>query len=239
MTSTITREEFDARLAQSTEQIRQKRLALEAQAAELEELIGRYSSALERLEAEQTGKQDTDTASRGREGLRSLLTELAERTSAVAGLPVIRAQTKRIVRSVYAFRCGYCGVSETQVGFELTFDHFRPQSQAGTDEAANLVYACHACNQFKGDYWTEDESARLLHPLIDNLTQHFVEEASGTLRPLTILGQIYIDRLQLNRSALIQNRWERQMFSRIENQMAEMINILREIASKMKDEKGK
>ena len=79
---TITREEFDARLAQSTEQVRQKRLTLEAQAAELGDLIGRYSSVLERLEAE--AGQDADTSSDQRNGLRNLLTELAERTSAVA-----------------------------------------------------------------------------------------------------------------------------------------------------------
>ena len=79
---TITREEFDARLAQSTEQVRQKRLTLEAQAAELEDVIGRYSSVLERLEAE-TG-HDADTSSGQRNDLQNLLTELAERTSAVA-----------------------------------------------------------------------------------------------------------------------------------------------------------
>ncbi len=79
---TITREEFDARLTQSTEQVRQKRLTLEAQAAELEDLIGRYSSVLERLEAD--AGQDTDTSSGQRNDLRSLLTELAARTSAVA-----------------------------------------------------------------------------------------------------------------------------------------------------------
>ncbi len=78
------------------------------------------------------------------------------------------------------------------MGYELTFDHFRPQSQAGTDEAANLV---------------------------------------------TTLGQIYIDRLQLNRSALIQNRLERHILSRIESHMTEITNILREIASKMENEK--
>lgn len=50
---TITREEFDRRLTQSTEQMRQKRLTLEAHAAEREDLIGRYSSVLERLEAEE------------------------------------------------------------------------------------------------------------------------------------------------------------------------------------------
>ena len=55
--STITFEELDVRLAQSTEQMQQKRLALEAQAAELEELIGRYSAVLERLEAGQ-GRED-------------------------------------------------------------------------------------------------------------------------------------------------------------------------------------
>ena len=50
-TGTITREEFDERLVRSTERMRQERLTLEAQAAELEDLIGRYSSVLERLEA--------------------------------------------------------------------------------------------------------------------------------------------------------------------------------------------
>lgn len=79
---TITREEFDRRLEQSTERMRQQRLALEARAAELEDLIGRYASVLERLEAE-VG-QESDTSQEGREELRSLLTELAARTSAVA-----------------------------------------------------------------------------------------------------------------------------------------------------------
>lgn len=79
---TITREEFDERLAQSTEQMRQKRLTLEAQATELEDLIGRYSSMLERLEAEAAEKAESSVERRS--DLRSLLTELAERTSAVA-----------------------------------------------------------------------------------------------------------------------------------------------------------
>ncbi len=68
---TISREEFDRRLEQSTEQMRQKRIALEARAAELE-----------RIEAD--AAQETDTFSERREDLRNILTELAERTSAVA-----------------------------------------------------------------------------------------------------------------------------------------------------------
>ncbi len=38
----ITREEFDRRLEQSTERIRQQRLALEVRAADLGDLIGRH-----------------------------------------------------------------------------------------------------------------------------------------------------------------------------------------------------
>ncbi len=79
---TITREEFDRRLEQSTERIRQERIALEARAAELEELIGRYASVLERIEAENEPKADGSGARR--EELRHVLTELAERTSDVA-----------------------------------------------------------------------------------------------------------------------------------------------------------
>jgi hypothetical protein len=151
---------------------------------------------------------------------------------------VIRTQTKRIVRAVYAFRCGYCGVSEAQCGAELTYDHFRPQSQGGTDEVANLVYACHACNEFKGEYWLEGEETRLLHPLTDDLKQHIVEETSGILRPLTALGQVFIDQLQLNRSALTENRRERQRLSQIESHLAEITITLRGILSAIKTKQG-
>ena len=49
---TITRKKFDLRLIQSMEQMRLKRLDLEARASALEDLLGKYSSILKRLEAE-------------------------------------------------------------------------------------------------------------------------------------------------------------------------------------------
>lgn len=70
----IDREEFDRRLEQSTELMRQKRLALETRAEELENLIGRYSSVLERIEAE--AEQEKDSFSVRREELRNVLNEL-------------------------------------------------------------------------------------------------------------------------------------------------------------------
>lgn len=125
-------------------------------------------------------------------------------------------------------------MTEAQVGLELTFDHFCPQSQAGTNDAANLVYACHACNEFKGEYWARDGNTRLLHPLVDNLNQHTSEETNGTLRPLTTLGQVYLDRLQLNHAALVENRLERLRLSRIESRLDEMTITLHHILSEIK-----
>lgn len=58
---------------------------------------------------------------------------------------MIRTAVKRLVRSVYVMRCGYCLLSEADIGAELTFDHFQPLTAGGTEDADNLVYACHAC----------------------------------------------------------------------------------------------
>ena len=149
---------------------------------------------------------------------------------------MIRAQKRRVVRAVYAFRCGYCGVSEAQAGSELTFDHFRPRSQSGTDDVANLVYACHACNEFKGDYWAKGSDPRLLHPLTDDLALHVAEDASGTLHPLTALGQAYIERLHLNRAALVAQRQEKQRLSRMESRLEEIAAALQNILSKMEQQ---
>lgn len=117
----------------------------------------------------------------------------------------------------------------------MTFDHFQPQSHGGTDDTANLVYSCHACNEFKGDYWTEDNNTRLLHPLTDNPNAHIAQEVNGTLRPLTPLGQIYIDRLQLNRSALVDNRLEGQRQLRVESRLGKIENALFDILSKLEE----
>lgn len=119
---------------------------------------------------------------------------------------MIRVQTKRIVRSIYVMRCGYCGVTETEAGAELTYDHFQPQSKDGTDDAENIVYACHACNEFKGEYFDNADDTRLLHPLNDDLTLHVRSEATGILQGTTPLGELYIRILQLNRSPLVLRR---------------------------------
>lgn len=125
---------------------------------------------------------------------------------------MIRADVKRVVRATYAFACGtrqnlFClnnGVSEAEVGAELTYDHFVPQSKGATDDADNLVYACHACNEFKGDY--SNGAARLLHPLRDDLIWHLHKTATGECEAVTASGTIVIACLQLNRAPTPQQR---------------------------------
>ena len=47
----------------------------------------------------------------------------------------------------WAGRCAYCG--QTTGGLEV--DHMIPRSRCGTNRVSNLVLACHACNQEKGN----------------------------------------------------------------------------------------
>jgi hypothetical protein len=127
----------------------------------------------------------------------------------------------QVVRQRYSFRCGYCVVSEGEVGGELTVDHFRPVSAGGGDRAENLVYACARCNQYKGAILPEAtegrQEQRLLHPLQDDLTLHLQEdETTGRLMGLTATGRFHIAALRLNRTALIVNRQRRQLLALLE-----------------------
>lgn len=121
-------------------------------------------------------------------------------------------ETRLAVRQRYQFRCGYCGVREEDVGAELTVDHHRPVSHGGSDQLDNLVYCCLKCNLYKADYWYESHVPHipLLHPQQDDLSLHLREESDGHLTALTPEGQFLIERLRLNRPALIAYRQNQQ-----------------------------
>jgi hypothetical protein len=120
----------------------------------------------------------------------------------------MRRALRQSVRGRYDFRYGYCGVSETNIGAEMTVDHFLPRIQGGDDSLDNLGYCCHACNQFKGDYWRTEPDMRLLHPPLDDLTLHYREQEDGTLFALTKRGANHLQTLHLNRPELIAFRLE-------------------------------
>lgn len=116
---------------------------------------------------------------------------------------------REAVRIRYDYRCGYCGITEVAFGGLLEVDHFQPQSQGGTDELENLIYACTTCNRFKHAHWIDEtgaESLRLLHPQQDDLSQHLQQLADGSLIGLTPRGWFHIHLLRLNRRQLIAHR---------------------------------
>lgn len=84
------------------------------------------------------------------------------------------------------FRCQYCGTKH--VGTDLTFDHVVPKSVGGKTGWYNIVAACKACNQKKGDRTPQQANMTLLSepkPPKVSLSQfsEFLEEYSGTSEP--------------------------------------------------------
>ncbi|GAB4463801.1 MAG: hypothetical protein OHK0029_33040 [Armatimonadaceae bacterium] len=130
------------------------------------------------------------------------------------------------VRHRFGSACGYCGVSETDTGGQLTVDHFVPLSAGGGDNDENLVYACFRCNLYKGDFFPTEEQRnqgiRVLHPLLDDQSAHFREEPSTCLLvPVTDTGRFHIRLLQLNRPELVFHR-RRERILALEAQQAEL-----------------
>ena len=136
------------------------------------------------------------------------------------------------VRVRYGACCGYCGLSETDAGGELTVDHFEPVWAGGDDSDDNLVYACFRCNLNKGSLLPGEAGGagtrRLLHPLRDQLADHIQENAeTGLLEGRTVSGAFHIAALRLNRDALIANRLRRwrdaRMVARLDQAEAELL----------------
>lgn len=136
---------------------------------------------------------------------------------------MVEKVTREAVRRTYAYRCGYCGVLEEEVGSELETDHFQPRSAGGGDDLDNLVYCCPTCNRLKGDFWPAGDPAatrhRLLHPKRDDLAVHLREEADGRLAALTESGAFHIERLRLNRPPLVALRRARQKVAQLQREL--------------------
>ncbi|MFN7944816.1 MAG: HNH endonuclease [Blastocatellia bacterium] len=136
----------------------------------------------------------------------------------------VSAQTRNQVRQRAGFACEYCGVSETDVGSELTIDHFQPQSKGGDDRLENLIYCCTRCNEYKGSYWPEQlDEQTLWNPRNEPASLHFVADENGTLNPLTSTGALTIRLLHLNRQPLIDYRLK----ARLQSRQTELLNSYR------------
>lgn len=135
-------------------------------------------------------------------------------------------QERFALRERYSFRCGYCGVSEEDAGSLHTTDHFHPRSHGGGHEESNWVYCCRTCNEFKGNYWNPESSQRILHPLNDQTEEHIEWAADGQARALTVTGHFHIERLNLNRPALVTHRLNQRRLRAAEDRNAELLDKL-------------
>jgi len=113
---------------------------------------------------------------------------------------------RQAVRLRDQYHCCYYDVTETDIGSTLTIDHIQPPGQGGDDRLENLVYCCHLCNEFKGEYWKTEPDLRLLNPLVHDRTEHFRLQEDGTLLALTQRGANHIEVLHLNRPRLVEHR---------------------------------
>lgn len=141
----------------------------------------------------------------------------------------MRVALFQAVRQQFDFRCGYCGLHETDAGATLTIDHFQPRTQGGQDVFDNLVYACHACNQHKSDHWDPESIERILHPVRDGVAAHFSEQDDGTLQAHTDTGAFHINRLQLNRPPLVQRRLRLRQHAQDREEYAQATTLFREV----------
>ena len=136
----------------------------------------------------------------------------------------ISAEKRESTRIAYNYCCGYCGLSETDAGNTLDIDHYRPVKHDGTDDYDNLVYACPACNRFKGEYWPDEDdpdSFHLLHPDEDDVSAHIVLMQNGRLSGITPRGWFHLRWLHLNRPQSIARRQRQQR----EREMQEMLLV--------------
>lgn len=135
------------------------------------------------------------------------------------------------VRVRSRFACEFCGVTETDVGGELTIDHFRPLSKGGAEELENLLYCCVRCNQYKADYW--EAKPDLWNPRQASSVEHFLLLSDGKLHPLTEVGAFTLRRLRLNRFPLVNHRRRQQTRTeenRLLAQYQTLVNLLTQIA---------
>lgn len=117
----------------------------------------------------------------------------------------IPLQLRRRVRQRAGDRCEYCHYPQAACYAAFHCDHFVPQSQGGSIDFNNLVFACPTCNASKHaqlqafDRMT-GQIVPLFNPRKDDWNEHFRWSANGlTLLGKTPSGRVTIRQLRMNR----------------------------------------
>lgn len=149
----------------------------------------------------------------------------------------ISKTTRDFVRKRANSQCEFCGVTEVDSGGELTIDHFQPISRNGTDSLDNLLYCCSRCNLYKLDYFPFNPTQPILwNPRIEAFSQHFIVLTDRRLQGITPVGVFTINRLRLNRNALVkyrQNKIEQEKNIHLLQKYQEFIKLQEELNNQL------
>ena len=109
--------------------------------------------------------------------------------------------------------CEYCQ-TQRKIVVTMQIDHIIPQAAGGTTDLDNLCFACIGCNSHKLDFQVGLDSvtgieAPLFNPRQQQWDDHFNwSDDSLRLIGLTATGRATINRLRINRAAMIESRRE-------------------------------
>jgi 5-methylcytosine-specific restriction endonuclease McrA len=116
-------------------------------------------------------------------------------------------------------KCMYCESNVTHVYYG-DVEHIRPKTKFPRERltVSNLGFVCALCNNAKGDFW--DDSTPLLNPYIDDPEAELLALGySIARRPGRVRARLTIEKLDLNRLALVERRRERiQMLEELADQ---------------------
>lgn len=122
-------------------------------------------------------------------------------------------------------KCMYCESKVTHVYFG-DVEHIRPKSRFPAERlsVSNLGLACARCNNNKGEFW--DDQNPLLDPYVDNVEVELLAFGFSIVRrPGRDRARLTIDKLQLNRTSLVERRAERiQMLAELADQFSKAPN---------------
>ena len=118
--------------------------------------------------------------------------------------------TRSQVRARAGDRCEYCRIHQRQYVLTFHVEHIVARQHGGSDDAANLALACHACNRYKGPNLAgldpdTGHLTRLFHPRTDAWTTHFVLQA-GRILGRTPVGRATVQVLNMNQPERVRTR---------------------------------
>lgn len=106
--------------------------------------------------------------------------------------------------------CEYCLIHEDDTFWGCQVDHIVSRKHGGPTEAANLAWACAACNSHKGsDLGTlagsRAELTRLFHPRSDRWAECF-QLHGPRIDPMQAIGEATVKLLQMNAELRVRER---------------------------------